>query len=212
VALHFVGFVLPILLVLSGCRRPTSTFETTVTVTLTPSSIDLPPGVSTGEFESALQAAAAAWGYPEVPCTSLRVLVTKAQRTRLVTEDSVNAVIFRSQRWCHNERCGRDSTFPIRAAAMTTVFPRGAGPGLVREGDIELNGVHFDWQDGAGMKPQAPLQAVLVHEIGHVLGLRDECSGPDCRHDPETAMANVGRTAPGPDDVRRVCTAFPRDR
>jgi hypothetical protein len=120
-------------------------------------------------------------------------------------------VIFRANRWCHNERCGKDSTFPIRVAAMTTVFPRGAGPGLVKEADIELNGVHFDWSTGAGTRPVAELATVLVHELGHALGLPDACSGPSCHdHGEGTAMAGIGRTGPGPEDVRRVCAAFPR--
>ena len=187
-------------------------------MTLIPSTFDLPANVSPSAFESALESAAAKWSYPRVSCTSLRVGVGAAVRQRLAEQDGQNLVVFRASRWCHNERCGKDATFPIAAAAMTNVYPVGAGPGKVVEADTELNAAHFDWllapdaTRGHGSHSyKTVLEAVLLHELGHVLGFPDACKPEHCSESESRSVMNPSETLElSPEDVAAVCRAFPR--
>ncbi|HEX2735558.1 MAG TPA: hypothetical protein VHM70_28350 [Polyangiaceae bacterium] len=100
-------------------------------------------------------------------------------------EDGLNLIVFREQHWCHNERCGGIETYSGATVGMTTTYPAGSFGLDVKEADIELNAVRFEFatdsskgapeQARATPKPSVSLQATLVHEIGHVLGLRDAC-------------------------------------
>jgi hypothetical protein len=143
------------------------------TVVLTPSTHDLPPGWSGEDLRKTVQAAAARWSYPQVPC-ALKVTVAEPTSAWRATQDGTNLIVYRSQTWCHNERCGPESTFPLRVTGMTTSYPTGAAGRAVVEGDVELNGVTFAPTATAG-KWTAPLESVLVHELGHVVGLPDAC-------------------------------------
>jgi hypothetical protein len=163
--------------------------------------------LSAADLEDSLRAAAAKWSFPTVPCTSLRVEVTRPEHKQRAEQDGKSVVMFRRSRWCHNERCGKASTFAIGAAAMTTVYPKNAGPGSVTEADIELNAVHLAWRDGRVGKPVAPLDAVLLHEIGHAIGLPDTPSSPDGT---PGVMRPSRATELTPADIARVCAAFPR--
>ena len=190
-------------------------------VRLEPSRLGLPPSVTAADFSRELEAAARAWSYPAVPCTSVVFEVGAAEQRRLAAQDGSFRVLFRSQSWCHNERCGHLATYPARTAAMTTLYPEsGAGP--IVEADIELNGVSF-WQGVSPVHPPSAripsLRGVLVHELGHVLGLGDACPddpdtgrtgatpGPGC----ESAMVTGERVAPSPADVRWLCATYPRN-
>ncbi len=128
---------------------------------------------------------------------------------RFVAEDGVNLIIFRAESWCHNERCGGAGTFPLRAAAMTTTFPKGARGVDVREADVEINAVNGAWL--ARDDPSQPnLGSVLLHEIGHILGFPDlPPLPPDV---PLDTVMRQGSMAEGLTevDVKAICTRFPR--
>ncbi len=95
---------------------------------------------------------------------------------------------------------------------MTTVYPRGAGPGSVREADVELNAVYLSWKDGAGANPVAPLRAILIHELGHVLGFPDACQQGGCSVEEigSVMRSESYATKLSAWDVKRLCGAFPR--
>jgi hypothetical protein len=147
------------------------------TVVLTPSTHDLPAGWSGNDLRKAVEAAAARWSYPQLPC-AVKIAVADPTAAWRATEDGTNLIVYRSQVWCHNERCGPESTFPLRVTGMTTTYPKTAVGSAVVEGDVELNGVTFRPDSSLPASPgkwNAPLESVLVHEIGHVLGLGDAC-------------------------------------
>jgi hypothetical protein len=174
----------------------------------------LPTGVSAKELREALTAAAAAWSHPAIACSSLVVTVGQDATGRLVEADGVSKVFFRTRRWCHNERCGGLRTFPLAAAAMTT---RQRSPHL--EADIEINGVSYAWGERASdsSKRHVSLRTVLVHEIGHALGLEDACASKHgqpltigCAETHTVMYAPALFDRPQEIDVARICRKFPR--
>lgn len=168
-------------------------------------------------FAEALERATRVWSHPRIACTSVQLSVGSEVSTGVVAEDGANTVVFRFERWCQDGRCGRTSTYPPSAAAMTTTYPPRAEPTQVREADIELNAVHFAWFGSTSGQPEAPLDAVLVHEIGHALGFPDRCGAHvwtrDAACDPsdEESVMNAAsrRTELSELDIARLCAAYP---
>ena len=196
---------------------------------LTPSTHELPPGWSVDQFRDVVQRAADKWTFPNIPC-GVKVTVAETSPAWRATEDGTNLIVFRGLTWCHNERCGPQSTFPLRATGMTTTHPKDAIGRAVVEADVEINGVAFRYGGNAGAVPESEgvkwsvsLESVLVHEIGHVLGLPDACgtqrraSGrpitSDCASgDRLRVMFPTGlRDTLAPEDVRQLCLLHPAD-
>ncbi len=154
-------------------------------IVISPNLRTKPPAVSNEHLVQAVERSADSWQTAARSCAQLPILVSPTTR-RMANEDGINLIAFRNETWCHNDRCGHLSTFHSAAQGMTTTYPRGLKGAAVREGDIELNGVHYSWR--VGSTPQvgrpsyvepglrtAALDEVLVHELGHVLGLPDVC-------------------------------------
>jgi hypothetical protein len=168
--------------------------------TLTPSGHGLPEGWSPELFRVELEQAAATFSHPAVPCASLQVSVAPPAPRWLAAEDGVNLVAFRSQTWCHNGRCGHLDTFPLSAMAMTETHPSSARGAEIREGDIELNAVRFRFvatqAKAAPDELVIPLRAVLLHEVGHIVGLPDRCVR-EGSHGSHAAVPERGACGPG---------------
>ncbi len=184
-------------------------------IRLTPSTLGLPASVSVADLSRELETAARAWSYPAIACTSVVFEVRAPEARRLAVRDGSFRVLFRSSTWCHNERCGHLTSYPANTAAMTTLYPEsGAGP--IAEADIELNGVHFGWGGSVShdrrRNPSASLRGALVHELGHVLGLRDSCPEPFEGAGCDSAMLSGDRSRPSATVARWLCAAYPRHR
>jgi hypothetical protein len=182
---------------------------------LRPSGRNLPAGLTIERWSAVVRDAASRW---TAPCADVRVEVGPPTGARLAVEDGANVVLFRGDVWCHNEVCGNGTTFPYRALGMTTSYPEGAGS-AARESDIELNGpALFAVSTGHGVPK---LEVVVLHEIGHALGLEDACeaghrmSGAPLRTACSAAERDRVMFAPsrretlGDADVAELCRLYP---
>lgn len=188
---------------------------------ITPSSKSLPKGLSLAAWQHAVQRAARVWDSAEVECSARHVVVLPAASVRIARQDGQNVIVFRGQRWCHNARCSAHSTFRRQIAAVTQTYPEGARGLEVVEADVQLNAVIFDWGAAApgSAVPFSSLHAVLVHEIGHMLGLEDEC-GASIYHGPiagnctlqaksSVMYAPAGNETLSESDVIQLCQLYP---
>jgi hypothetical protein len=146
---------------------------------IVPSRVDLPEGLTQWEWYRLVSAVAAQWSYPQVSCSLAEIEVLPPESVRRLDDDNINVVVFRGTVWCHNEICGRLTTYPSNAVGMTTTYPLGATGAEISGADVELNGIgsrfHWDGKRSPGDSAIVSLEAVVSHEIGHVLGLRDVC-------------------------------------
>lgn len=201
------------------------------TVAITPSSQNLPHGLSRWDWVEVVASAARKWSYPTVQCTSAQLVVGSLRDWRTVGDDDVNLVVFREHVWCKNERCGREGQFSSRAMAMTQTYPDGARGDRIRGADIELNSVNFLFQQSepptdqatslsTSDKPIVKLEAVVLHELGHVLGLEDKCAaafgkypGATCSSDDTNSVmfAPAQHLELAASDVAALCALYPRE-
>jgi hypothetical protein len=223
-----------------GSRLPTRWKQPAIELVLRTQ--ELPDGWAREQLLEALAGAAATWSAPNVACTSLRIRVRDGdQAAPGAQRDGVSSVSFYTRDFCNGgvRRTGR--CYDSRMAALTTTQygEATAQEVAIDEADIELNAVNFRFAAGPVVRAAGSLdlQAVLVHEIGHVLGLADNCRAggggrddrgralPDCRR----ASADVRRSVMFPaalidagrgvlkralsrDDVAGVCALYPAAR
>jgi hypothetical protein len=143
-----------------------------------------PPGLTPAGVFTATTQAMAAWSYPQVACTDIRLdLIAEPRASLRASYDKKNVIVFRQDDWC------RDSTddpgddmpecYPTMALAVTSVF-KNKETGEILDTDIEFNTVYFTWGDLVGQPAlattgTADFQNALTHELGHVVGLDHNC-------------------------------------
>jgi len=150
--------------------------------------LDPVPGLQDGGV-AALAAAVSAWTAPA--CTGLKVIATAGAAAATPT----NAVVMASEPWTHEPG----------DAAYTTVHsdPR---TGAIAGARIELNPAVSFADDGAA--DRVDLQALLVHELGHVWGFgHSRIRGATLFAGIRAGSIHKRRLQP--DDVAGLCAVYP---
>ncbi|MFC1641913.1 hypothetical protein ACFL5O_04380 [Myxococcota bacterium] len=158
-------------------------------------------------------------------------VVPAGKQQRKVRQDGQSIVRVQGGQWCPEHARDREECYARTRAAITHLYPHTeAGSerdGQLREVDLEINAVDFQWSLQGEVPGARPLTATLVHEVGHLFGLDHPCAAkgtsdagaPLCsdaavRHcvmypDPtEPGRAVVLR--PAADEVRALRELYPR--
>ena len=133
---------------------------------------------------------AAAWSYPQVSGTDIRLaVVLRPEASAGVGHDHQNVIVFRATTWCREPAPKDDAgvpepeCYPANVLAVTSLF-KNAKTGELLDTDIEFNAVNYTWGDLVA-QPQpaaantADFQNALTHELGHVVGLDHNCYAPN---------------------------------
>jgi hypothetical protein len=145
-----------------------------------------PPVLTADQIFAASSQAAAAWSYPALTCTDIRLTMTPApQDSADVGYDKKNVIVFRRDTWCRqppkidDAGAPQPDCYPSSALAVTSVFKNGR-TGEILDTDIEFNAVDYSWGDLVAQPnlanwTTADFQNALTHELGHALGLDHNC-------------------------------------
>lgn len=129
----------------------------------------------------ALRSAAAIWNDALEGCGAPRFSISSTPLSRpAIREDLVSEVLFHEREWCPPHAVDSDECHDREVQASTHLYPtlRPGAPsdGALREADLEINGVDFHWSDRGEEAMTLSLEAMLVHELGHMLGLTHPCA------------------------------------
>lgn len=94
---------------------------------------------------------------------------------RNAVRDGVSVVVLRTDRWCPGmARDEEEGCYDARRQAITHLYLNPTSS-EIEEADLEVNGVNPAWLNSNGAVNEAALDALLVHELGHMLGLDHSC-------------------------------------
>jgi hypothetical protein len=191
-------------------------------IVLEPSTVEsaVPPAV----LQSVLLEGARTWNDRLEGCGVPRLRVAAARdAVSALKRDGRSSVVVRQGSWCPDgARDTADCHAPDRAA-VTHLYPNdtGARHSELREADVEINAVYFRWtRDGDASSKS--LRALVMHELGHVLGLDHPCEGgggsggPACTAAERSALMYPEPVEPGREavleptrgEVRALCSLY----
>jgi hypothetical protein len=159
------------------------------------------PAFAEDRMREDLDGALSTWNRADQACTELRLTREGDDADANVVYDGKSMVLWRLPGFCdHRENAEDEACLSPDATATTTVFfhddPGADDDGEILEADIEINAVHFTFDD-RGSVNAIDLPSVFAHELGHAVGLDHTCT------------VNQGATPPVDDRGRPVPFCFP---
>ena len=94
-----------------------------------------------------------------------------------IRRDGVSVVLLRERGWCPDPPRDPEDCYDSERAGITHLYPSDpdAPYSEVREADVEINAVDFAWSVDGSAAGTRSLQALVNHELGHVLGIDHPC-------------------------------------
>lgn len=128
------------------------------------------------DLSVALERATATWNDHARAARAPRLFIIAGPRpTAYAVQDGVSTVLLRTDAWCPpGARDEEEGCYDLARQAITHLYLNADKTEIV-EADLELNGVEPHWRHPSGEVNVPALQALLVHELGHVLGLDHSC-------------------------------------
>jgi hypothetical protein len=167
------------------------------------------PTLSVSDMQAALAEVSQKWS---PACSTLMVQPATALSRAAVAGDGINTISWIDKGWVE---LGQDANAP--AFTDVQIVKMEDGSEQVVEADIYLNAdtIHWSVLPGPGV---VTLEPVLLHEMGHALGLMHPCEQvfdgtvPECGSQFDTIVMNPGYSAArnelSDDDVRGVCNLY----
>lgn len=173
----------------------------------------MPAGLDRAAALAAIEAAAATWN--AVECTDVQLVFAGFTDEPPVAGDDVNTIAFVQTDWT---AMGLDAD----AAATTDVrYASRSDETRIVEADLLLNAEAMAWTTSSPSSPERrDVQAVVTHELGHVLGLLHPCEVGGIDGAPECGPIHEGTSLHptyfgvlqrrlAADDVDGICSLYP---
>lgn len=177
--------------------------------------------ISSELFAREIREAAAIWNRALSHTQAPRFRISDGQTVDdRVGHNGQSIIVFQTARRCSRDISDDMSCYSQERNAVTHVYPDEGG--VLDEADVEINGFDVDWRAGGNGGEAPRLRAVLVHELGHALGLDHSCGSTSRAHSPcssTEAKASLmypdtleaGRSlvlVPGPDERTTLATIY----
>ncbi len=163
---------------------------------------DLPFELLQAEVEAAFQI----WN--EAPCAHPRFQAQGLTNDHPVGYNregvNLNAVLWREARWPHRPGVLALTTLTFCSDTELEIC---SAPGLILDGDIELNVAEYPFALD-GYSGAYDLRNALTHEIGHLLGLTHS-KIPEASMSSQTQLGDLSLRSLAKDDLEGLCALYP---
>lgn len=126
-----------------------------------------------GPLSRALMSGVNTWNELLAGCGTPTLVIQGTNAAGQVARNARSQVALRTKTWCPDGRTSVDC-YDATRPALTQSYVALDGANYLTEADVEINSVDFSWSSSGGSS-DVSLERVVLHELGHVLGLGEAC-------------------------------------